>query len=128
MPTDTPIKPKPPGKLTPAEQRRRFLAAALESGASEQDAEIAMRAAEEGLTALEGALKAVERPKGKLGAEKLTPEEPRPKPPGKKVEPLTPAEQRRRFEELSRELGTDNGETLDRVFGKIVPPKTPKAN
>ncbi|WP_375456284.1 hypothetical protein [uncultured Methylobacterium sp.] len=47
----------------------------------------------------------------------------KPKPSGKKVEPLTPAEQRRRFEELSCELGTDNGETLDRVFGKIVPPK-----
>ena len=55
----------------------------------------------------------------------------KPKPPGKKAEALSPAEQRRRFEELSRELGTDNGETLDRVFGKIVPPKvrrdTPEA-
>lgn len=48
---------------------------------------------------------------------------PKPKPAGKKAEPLTPAEQRRRFEELSRELGTDGGETLDRVFGKIVPAK-----
>lgn len=63
------------------------------------------------------------KPAGKLGAEKLTPEEQRPRPAGKKGEPLTPSEQRRRFEELSRELGTDNGETLDRVFGKIVPPK-----
>lgn len=45
------------------------------------------------------------------------------KPVGRKAEPLTPAEQRRRFEELSRDLDTDNGETLDRVFGKIVPPK-----
>lgn len=51
---------------------------------------------------------------------------PKAKPSGKKVEPLDPAEQRRRFEELSRELGTDNGETLDQVFGKIVPPKTKK--
>lgn len=47
----------------------------------------------------------------------------KPKPPGKRTERLSPAEQRRRFEGLSRELGTDNGETLDRVFGKIVPPK-----
>lgn len=51
---------------------------------------------------------------------------PKAKPPGKKVEPLDPAEQRRRFEDLSRELGTDKGETLDRVFGKIVPPKAKK--
>lgn len=50
------------------------------------------------------------------------------KPSGKKAEPLSPAEQRRRFDELSRELGTDNGETLDRVFGKIVPPKTKAAD
>lgn len=48
---------------------------------------------------------------------------PKAKPPGKKVEPLDPTEQRRRFEELSCELGTDNGETLDRVFGKIVSAK-----
>ena len=48
---------------------------------------------------------------------------PTPKPTGKKAELLTPAEQRRRFEDLSRELGTDQGETLDRVFGKIVPAK-----
>lgn len=59
----------------------------------------------------------------KLGAEKLTPEEQRPKPSGRKTEPLSPAEQRRRFEELSRELGADNGETLDKVFGRIVPAK-----
>ncbi|TXN02309.1 hypothetical protein FV222_09655 [Methylobacterium sp. WL103] len=52
----------------------------------------------------------------------------KPKPPGKKVEPLSPAEQRRRFEEPSRELGTDDGETLDRVFGKIVPAKVPAHN
>ncbi|KQT55406.1 hypothetical protein ASG52_24695 [Methylobacterium sp. Leaf456] len=52
---------------------------------------------------------------------------PKAKPPGNKVERLDPAEQRRRFEELSRELGTDNGETLDRVFGKIAPPKNKKA-
>lgn len=51
------------------------------------------------------------------------PSKPKPKPAGKKAEPLSPAEQRRRFEELSRELGTDQGETLDRVFGKIVPVK-----
>lgn len=38
---------------------------------------------------------------------------------------MTKAEQRRRFEEMSRELGCDEGETLDRVFGKIVPPKLP---
>ncbi|CAO4149010.1 hypothetical protein DHODJN_13950 [Methylorubrum extorquens] len=60
----------------------------------------------------------------KLGAQKLTPEGQRPKPPGKKSEPLSPAEQRRRFKELSRKLGTDSGETLDRVFGNIVPPKS----
>lgn len=47
----------------------------------------------------------------------------RPKPTGKKAEPLTPAEQQRRFAELCEELGTDDGETLDRVFGKIVRPK-----
>ncbi|GJE62779.1 hypothetical protein [Methylobacterium trifolii] len=66
MPTDTPTKPKPPGKPTPEEERRRFLAAAHESGASEQDAETAMRAVEEGLSALGGSLKALERPKSKL--------------------------------------------------------------
>ena len=48
---------------------------------------------------------------------------PKAKPPGKKAEPLTPDEQKRRFAELCEELGTDQGETLDRVFGKIVPPK-----
>lgn len=47
----------------------------------------------------------------------------KPKPTGKKAEPLTPDEQKRRFAELCEELGTDNGETLDRVFGKIVPAK-----
>ena len=52
---------------------------------------------------------------------------PKPRPTGKKAEPLTPAEQRRRFDELSRELGADQGETLDRVFGKIVPVKAPGA-
>jgi hypothetical protein len=62
--------------------------------------------------------------RSKLGAEKLTPEGRRPKPPGSKTEPLSPAEQRRRCEELSRELGTDRGETLDKVFGKIVPSKS----
>ena len=50
---------------------------------------------------------------------------PKPKPPGRKTEPLSPTEQRRRFEQLSRELGTDNGETLDRLFEEIVPPKHP---
>ena len=30
------------------------------------------------------------------------------------------AKQRRRFEETTRELGCDQGEALDRVFGKIV--------
>lgn len=45
--------------------------------------------------------------------------------PGKKVEPLSPAEQRRFFEETSRELGCDDGEALDAAFGKIVPPKVP---
>jgi len=38
---------------------------------------------------------------------------------------MTKAEQRRRFEEMSRELGCDDGETLDRVFDSIVPPKPP---
>ena len=47
------------------------------------------------------------------------------RPAGKRTEPpLSAAEQRRRFEELSRELGTDGGEQLDKVFGRIVPPKT----
>ena len=36
---------------------------------------------------------------------------------------MTLADQRRRFEEASRELGCDNGEALDAAFGKIVPPK-----
>lgn len=40
---------------------------------------------------------------------------------------LSPAEQRRRFIEAARELGTDNGEALDASFGKIVPPKIPRA-
>lgn len=48
---------------------------------------------------------------------------PKAKPTGKKAEPLTPDEQKRRFAEMCEELGTDNGETLDRVFGKIVPAK-----
>lgn len=41
---------------------------------------------------------------------------------GKKVEPSDPAYERRRFERLSGQLGKDNGGTVDRVFGKIVPP------
>ena len=48
---------------------------------------------------------------------------PKPKPSDTTAAPLTPAEQRRRFENLSRELGTDGGEALDRVFTKIVPPE-----
>ncbi|MHC1999344.1 hypothetical protein ACYQR9_02740 [Methylobacterium sp. CM6241] len=64
------------------------------------------------------------KPSSKLRPDKMAPEWERPRPPGKNVEPLTPTEQGRRFEELSRELGTDNGEMLDRVFGKIVPAKT----
>ena len=44
MPTDTPTKPKPPGKLgaeklTPEEQRRRFIEAARGAGASEDEAD-----------------------------------------------------------------------------------------
>lgn len=38
---------------------------------------------------------------------------------------MTKAEQRRRFEELSRELGCDDGQALDAAFSKIVPPKVP---
>lgn len=48
---------------------------------------------------------------------------PKPKPPGRKAEQLTPAEQLKRFHDLCDELGTDRGETLDKAFGKIVPPK-----
>ena len=40
---------------------------------------------------------------------------------------ITPAEQRRRFEETARELGCDDGQALDAAFGKIVPPKAPQA-
>ncbi len=40
---------------------------------------------------------------------------------------MTPAEQRRRFEETARELGCDDGQALDAAFGKIVPPKVPTA-
>jgi hypothetical protein len=43
MPTDTPTKPKPAKlgaeKLTPEEQRRRFIEAAREAGASEDEAD-----------------------------------------------------------------------------------------
>jgi hypothetical protein len=43
MPTDTPAKPKPAKlgaeKLTPEEQRRRFIEAAREAGASESEAD-----------------------------------------------------------------------------------------
>jgi hypothetical protein len=39
--------------------------------------------------------------------------------------PLSKAEQRRRLEETAPELGCDDGEALDRAFGKIVPPKLP---
>lgn len=43
MPTDTPAKPKPAKlgaeKLTPEEQRRRFIEAAREAGASEDEAD-----------------------------------------------------------------------------------------
>lgn len=42
-----------------------------------------------------------------------------------KKKPLTPSEQRRRFEETARELGCDDGQALDAAFGKIVPPKVP---
>ena len=64
MPTNIQPKPDP----SPAEQRRRFLAAALESGANERDAETALRAAEEGLAALEASLKASDCPEGNLDA------------------------------------------------------------
>jgi len=37
--------------------------------------------------------------------------------------PMTKAEQRRRFEEMSRELGCDEGQALDAEFSKIVPPR-----
>ena len=37
---------------------------------------------------------------------------------------LAKAEQSRRFEEAAREAGADeSGETFERAFGKIVPPK-----
>lgn len=36
---------------------------------------------------------------------------------------MTKAEQRRRFEEMSRELGCDEGQALDAEFSKIVPPR-----
>lgn len=43
MPTDAPAKPKPAKlgaeKLTPEEQRRRFIEAAREAGASENEAD-----------------------------------------------------------------------------------------
>ena len=42
------------------------------------------------------------------------------------AEKLTLAEQRRRFIEAARELGTDNGEALEAAFGTIVPPKLPR--
>jgi hypothetical protein len=35
------------------------------------------------------------------------------------LRPAGKAEQRRRFEELSRELGCDDGQALDRAFSKI---------
>ncbi len=35
-------------------------------------------------------------------------------------------EQIRRFQEAAHELGCDDGEALERAFGKIVPPKRPE--
>ncbi|GJE48410.1 hypothetical protein GOFOIKOB_1439 [Methylobacterium tardum] len=71
------------------------------------------------------ALKPAPKATTERGAEQLRPEKQCPKPLGNMGEPLSPAEQRRRFGELSRELGTENDETLDWVFGKIVPAEAP---
>ncbi len=44
-----------------------------------------------------------------------------------KKNPITEAERSQRFKETARELGADEtGETFERAFKKIVPPKKPK--
>ncbi len=35
-------------------------------------------------------------------------------------------EQSERFKQAARELGCDDGEALERAFGKIVPPRRPQ--